>query len=236
MPLALKIPNAARDLYLVLTPVRGKPTVSIELRENGESGPLQYADQGDLTKASYRRRLLNALSTIQGLPALNDAYLVQALEQYKTWLESPTPKTVFRLFIRHKLQQHVQAQVIDIPDPEEALHFALETFAVGGRPDLIITWPIERRDALACLDIDYHDLAQPPSAEYTAALANAVRPQPFVWWNSHGGGLHLIYRALEGFDACELAAAAALHLSQIDGTATYEIKADTRHPRSPRST
>jgi hypothetical protein len=84
------------------------------------------------------------------------------------------------------------------------------------------------------VDVDYHHLPTPPSEDFTTALAEAIRPRPLAWWRSHGGGLHLVYVAVPPFDANELAACAALAVTQIDPTATIDLLTETRHPKSER--
>lgn len=92
-------------------------------------------------------------------------------------------------------------------------------------------------DQLAVLDVDYHDVEMNarPNERQLALLARQVRPQPAFSWRSHGRGLHLVYVAVDGFTAAEIAAVAGLSVKGLDSSCSIEIKSETRHPRYPRA-
>lgn len=82
--------------------------------------------------------------------------------------------------------------------------------------------------SLCCLDIDYH--GQERNDALRESLVAFLRPQPFAWHLSKGGGIHAYYHSMPGMAADELAAVAAVGFSQIDTSAAFELKCDTWAP------
>ena len=91
--------------------------------------------------------------------------------------------------------------------------------------DQVLCW--ESLDDLACLDIDYHSSTPPPPLALRA-LMDELRPSPFLWHFSKGGGIHAFYKRSEKFTARELACVAALRMRQVDPNAGVEIKNKVR--------
>ena len=104
---------------------------------------------------------------------------------------------------------------------EEAL--ACQSMAAGDEP--VIEWA--GSSSMAALDLDYRE---PLPEEKAIAMVTPI--QPSIWWITHGGGLRLIFKEQDGFDADELAALSAL---RIQGYFRAEILTHTRHPWYPRS-
>jgi DNA polymerase len=117
--------------------------------------------------------------------------------------------------------------------PLEAIQAALD-YKAHPSPEPVLEW--SDGHGLALLDIDFHDqlLEQRPGPHQLTVLATLIRPQPALWWCSHGRGLHLIYTAQAGFNANELAACAILTARSLEPLATEEILTRTRHPAYPR--
>lgn len=90
--------------------------------------------------------------------------------------------------------------------------------------DAMVRW--EGTTEWAVLDVDG------AGGEWLFRECLLARPTAGFAWRSHHGGVHLLYRARGGFEAGELAAAAALSVLAIYPAARCELKADTRHPRS----
>jgi len=137
----------------------------------------------------------------------------------------------FTVSVRGRLQQAAGSSVFESEDPVDALEKAI----AAGPPaaeDPIIEWTDETR--LACVDVDFHmldyDSRYPPSQ--LEALAARIEPTAVLSWPTHGRGLRLVYGAMEGFTAMELAAVACISLQQAEPWARLELKTDTRHPGS----
>ena len=104
--------------------------------------------------------------------------------------------------------------------------------AVADEDAVWLEWPKAER-ALAVLDVDWHGATPaPPWAELTAQLRR-IGAQPGALWRSRGGGLHALYEPLDGLDADQLAACAAVELASLPDAfpgATFEVIARTRRP------
>lgn len=91
-------------------------------------------------------------------------------------------------------------------------------------------------DALATLDVDFHGIDAP---RWGAQLARyqTLPVVPLATWRSHGGGAHLIFLAVDGFTAGELASSAAVELASAFELreARFEVLPRTRHPGSVRN-
>lgn len=242
MPLANPIPGASPPLVMTLEPLpksaAGK--VQFEVRQGGSNGTAIFIDRLDLTSARSRTNLLTALNRLAGVAQpVTDAMLVQLHSEFVAWQARPVPGITFALTLRRMDQHNSQGQTFEVGDPptpeavRTAIRRAIEDVAVGS-PNMVLTWAPEHADKLMVLDVDYHHLPTPPSEDFTTALAEAIRPRPLAWWRSHGGGLHLVYVAVLPYDANELAACAALAVTQIDPTATIDLLTETRHPKSER--
>lgn len=83
---------------------------------------------------------------------------------------------------------------------------------------------------IACVvDVDYHQSGA-RSIDFLHALVDRVRPTPACWWVSRNGGLKMLFLASSGYQANELAAVAAVSLSnECDAV---EIMPHTRIPDS----
>lgn len=243
MPLIWPLPGTNPPMVMTVEPIdkngKDQDKVRIEVREVDGNGPLRFLDKADLTSAGSRSRLLNQLGRVAGLPSITDFMLVQLLTDYRTWHAKPTAKAPFSIVLRRRNESDTHGVHIEVAAPgnpaavQKAIHDAIEERAVAG-PDMLLTWPTEYADKLTVLDVDYHDLAQAPDEEFTTALAQAIRPRPLAWWRSHGGGLHLLFIAVPPYQADELAACAAIHVTTIDPSASIELLCHTRHPRSGR--
>jgi hypothetical protein len=144
-----------------------------------------------------------------------------------------TAATEFSLVLRGMNQPKASGKTITDNKPLVALKAAL---AVRDYPatEPVIEW--EGTAVVACVDLDHHDrpLGERPDVHQLRAIALSVRPQPALWWVTHGRGLRLIYGADRGFRADELAACAALSLRSLEPAAAMEILPRSRHPAYPR--
>ncbi len=148
--------------------------------------------------------------------------------------EAPTwPTTGFLVTLRGMSQPAERGKVLTGETPLAAIEAALGVVDYPV-PEPLLEW--DGTDYLAALDLDFHDrlLGDRPSPERLASLVARVHPLPALWWITHGRGLRLIYQAMGGLTAAELAACAALTLRSLEATATFEIIPHTRHPTYPR--
>ena len=242
MPLTKPIPGSNPPLVMCLEPLpkRDGGKVQFEIRPTDANGAPVFLDRVDLTSARSRTQLLNALNRLAGVAQpLSDAMLVQLHTEFVAWQARPAPGNAFVLTLRRITEVDAQGTRIEVGDPptpeavRTTIRHALEEIAIGG-PNMLLTWSSEHADKLMVVDVDYHAQPTPPSEDFTTALAEAIRPRPLAWWRSHGGGLHLVYVSVPPYDANELAACAALAVTQIDPTATIDLLTQTRHPKSER--
>jgi hypothetical protein len=143
----------------------------------------------------------------------------------------PTPS--FRLRIRGRMKKAATATPLEGTTPMQAIEAALTLEKLP--KDAVIEWPRSELPRLACLDVDWHGI-EPPSAAALEAMLAKLSPWPALWI-SHGGGLHLIFCALQGFAADELAAAAGLALLErypAGSRPEVEVLPRSAHPRAKR--
>lgn len=242
MPLVKPIIGSNPPLVMCLESLtkRDVGKVQFEVRPTDINGATLFIDRVDLTSARSRTQLLNNINRLAGMALpLTDAMLVQVYTEFVESQARPTAGSEFFLILRRLTEENSQGTRIEVgnpPTPEAvraAVRRALDEVAIGS-PNMVLTWASEHADKLMVLDVDYHHLPSPPSEDFTTALAAAIRPRPFAWWRSHGGGLHFVYVAVPPYDANELVACAALAITQIDPTATIDLLTETRHPKSER--
>jgi hypothetical protein len=130
--------------------------------------------------------------------------------------------TAPKVTIRGRLQRASESR--------EYASFPEALAATGCPPEPLICW--QGSAALAADDVDYHG-AYKPDAFTLDRLIHGVEPRPAYAWVTHGGGLRLVYFALGGFGADELAAIAALWICNRSPLARVEFKEVTRHPLYP---
>lgn len=159
-----------------------------------------------------------------------------ALLQEWTGVEPEAPPPVeetqpFVLHIRELTQSKRTGIAYQDFDAGNALYNAL-TDTTHKWTEPVIEWT--EKDRLACLDVDYHT-AEPPSETILHRIASSIRPQPYLWHPSHGGGAKLYYVSHPGYNATELASVAGLQWVQQDPRATFDIIKQTRHPGYTRT-
>lgn len=96
-------------------------------------------------------------------------------------------------------------------------------------PDGVVEW---RDDDAACfLDVDYHHVGMEfrPESARLRLLMSQVQPQPVLWFESKGKGVHALYVRKE-VRATLLAASAGFAFTQLDPTATFEVVSRSRLP------
>jgi hypothetical protein len=235
MPYVKAIAGSAPPLVWVLEPSTNRrgSGFDIAIHKDSAEGPMIFCDQLNLAKASGRNALVRNVPQNIGLPPLTASDLMALHAEFQTWANALPDAAPFSLVLRRKEQPVATGQRIEHTDPIEAIRQAMDP-AISREPDLVIEWSSEHAGLLTMVDVDYHHLIEPPSEEYTDALALAVRPKPFAWWRSHGGGIHLLYAAIAPYTASELAACAAIAINVLDPTATVELLTHTRHPGSTR--
>lgn len=131
----------------------------------------------------------------------------------------------FLIHVRELTQPKQYAKSIKDVDPGTALERAFADSTQWKEP--LIEWAdIEQ---LCCLDIDYH-FVTPPTPERILEVVSKLKPQPFAWHYSHGGGAKLYYLSHPGYNALELASVAGMQWVDIDPRATFDLIRSTRHP------
>lgn len=151
---------------------------------------------------------------------------------YALWTTPPVQSTdvqPFTISVRELPQRKQFARQYSSTDVEECLRKAFETLDCT---EPLIEWT--ERDRLCCLDVDYHYTA-PPTYDELCRIVSTIRPQPFCWHPSHGGGAKLYYVKQPGFNAIELAAVAGVQWVDQSPTATFDLVKSTRHPLFART-
>lgn len=118
-------------------------------------------------------------------------------------------------------------QTFSAPGPLEALLAAL---AVEPEEESVLRWDDD--ELLACVDLDV-DAGDERDDGGLLVLLEDLQPAPALAWTTHGGGVRLVYAALDGFEAREVAAVAAMNLAATQRHSALEIKHETRHPLCP---
>jgi hypothetical protein len=138
------------------------------------------------------------------------------------------------LTARRKQQQSVTLRGLQQPAaqgkqfPSFAAALAVADYP---EPEPVIEW--KGTDALAVLDVDWHDV--PPCPHRPEWVMFRVVPEPAWWWVSHGGGLKLVYLPAGRLTAAELAAVARAVIRTLGlRESGIELLSRTRHPRYPR--
>lgn len=100
--------------------------------------------------------------------------------------------------------------------------------ALDDTRDVVIEW--KGKDALCCLDIDYHSSDVPaPSEEFlTNAVLTSLTPAPLFWHFTRRGGIHAFYEGGNGLTAEERAALGLLSWHLLDPTATVDLPTQVR--------
>lgn len=128
---------------------------------------------------------------------------------------------------------HTTVTVRTFESPTGGEHSGLGTDLLR---DVLPTVPVDRlfcwtgKEAMCCLDVDYHDCAPPPRPWLETLVETRLAPRPVAWHFSRGGGLHLFYVAVGSFTAEELAAAAALRFRLTDPAAGLDLVTTVRGP------
>lgn len=154
------------------------------------------------------------------------AELAESWNQKPNPAEVETPPEPFVLHMREITQLKRHGKTYRNEDPATTLSEAFaDVYAPWKEP--IIEWV--DLDRLCCLDVDYHNTT-PPDADTLASLVASVRPQPFAWHPSHGGGAKLYYVEHPGYTAVELASVAGMQWVEAQPQATFDLIKSTRHP------
>lgn len=159
------------------------------------------------------------------------------VELVESWTSTPAnnppppPEVVpFVLHMREITQLKRHGKTFRHADPATALAEAFADSTPWKEP--IIEWV--DTDRLCCLDIDYH-ATTPPDPDTLYSLVASIRPQPFAWHPSHGGGAKLYYVEHPGYSAIELASVAGMQWVETHPHATFDLIRSTRHPAYFRS-
>lgn len=119
-----------------------------------------------------------------------------------------------------------------------------EAVEFTGEPLHVISNALEAGDAkvvewtdsdTACfLDVDYHGPAtdRPGSARLSFMVAR-LQPQPVLWFESRGGGVHALYLRREGISAAVLAAVGGFGWLALDSTAQVDLIPRSRTTSKP---
>jgi hypothetical protein len=145
--------------------------------------------------------------------------------------EIPQTETQFTVIVRGTNQPLTAGKPFTDPDPLKALQDALAwTRCEEDGP--VIEW--DGCDQLCCLDVDFHG-KEHPEFWLVYRVISAVRPEPALYWTSHGGGLKLIFTAAGFLTAEDHAAIARMVLRlQYLNTSGIELKRQTQHPAYKR--
>jgi hypothetical protein len=139
-----------------------------------------------------------------------------------TWSPPVEPKPEAPGVLRVTIRDMDAPTGVDHDGTGEALLHA--HLAATGR-DKLLAW--RDRQAMLCLDIDYHNTSPPPR-QRLEAWVESLRPRPVAWHFSRGGGAHLFYVAVGRFTGDELAAAAALRFRTVDASAGLDLVTQVR--------
>lgn len=101
----------------------------------------------------------------------------------------------------------------------------LDTLA--GDRETIVEW--DDKEALGCLDVDYHSDNFPGREWVETTVATSLVPKPYLWHMSPRG-FHAFYPAVSGLSGAEVTALAAMRWRSLDSTAGVEIKRQLRCP------
>jgi hypothetical protein len=139
----------------------------------------------------------------------------------------PTGDILFK--VRGLYQPAQQSLIHQHSDPLQGLLIALATEGLPETSQPVCEWDDPR---LCNLDLDQHflPLAERPTASWWESRATICVPRPVAWNYSHGRGAHFYYVARDGYEAGELAAAAALWWLSHDSSVKSEIISRTRLP------
>jgi hypothetical protein len=136
----------------------------------------------------------------------------------------------FTVYLRGIHQPRSKGKAFEGADAYAAFNLALAV-ADYPMPEPVIDW--QGLDELAVLDVDYHGVK--PWMNNADCVVDSIQPQPRLWWESHGGGIKLVFTPCDPLTAKEQAAIARMVLRQAGGNETgIEIMSRTRHPRYPR--
>ncbi len=147
----------------------------------------------------------------------------------------PIPTNVgpkFKLKIRGRTQTDAHAKLIEGPTATDAFDAAL-ALDVSALSEPIISWR-DREQAVA-LDFDRPPEAAPLVDDDVERFISPSAPTPRCAWTTHGGGLRLIFVAVDGVAARTLAGLWLMiaRLGPLLGW-RLEVKTDTRHPAGLR--
>ncbi len=115
----------------------------------------------------------------------------------------------------YRVRLRTQSETLRFDTFEQAL-------ASATHPDSVIEW--ESKEMCCAVDLDFH--ASPPPSLINSAMA--LRPAPWRWWITKGGGLRCVYLATDNQTANALAGLAALELLASYPTAGLELLSRTR--------
>lgn len=139
------------------------------------------------------------------------------------------------IWIRKLDQRRVSADTQDhwahrrIDETPDGVAGFLSAILPKAAVDDLIDW--DDRDALCCLDVDYHDTVAPAAEWVLTTAAARLVPAPAAYHLSRNGGLHAFYLPVPGvLTAREVAALAAIRWKELDPTAGVELKTQVRGP------
>lgn len=130
-----------------------------------------------------------------------------------------------------KTDNTVTRRKIDQSSVESVAFADINSALDGSDVTDILEW--SSKEWLCVLDVDYHETIVPPADWLNGLVEVHLKPKPFLWHFSKGGGLHLFYRPQGELTAEELAAVAALRFRQLDPTAGVELKRIVRGTKLP---
>lgn len=221
--------NPQNPVQIIASPGHRWGTVNLEARQDGKTIEAMTFHKNH---AQNRHRFAKKAGVADEVVLAAIQQAIPPLDPVKA--TESLASNPFCLTLRGIYQAKAEGQVFTNETPLVAFQDAL---AIVDHPfaEPVIEWSDPRQ--LAVLDVDYHeeDLDHRPDAPHLQRLVEQVRPQPSLWWRTHGCGLRLVYVAQQGFLAEELAACATLSLRALDPAARVEILVRTRHPAYPRS-
>jgi DNA polymerase len=220
-PIEIVVTPAHKQDWVNVQAVRNGAVLKVITAHPGHAEKIhQFAEKVGIDYDTVKRAIDNLLVPEPSNPPAGPNAPVAAPPSYQVVLRGQTqPRAQGRLVTGATLLDALQGAlgVLDYPQAEP-----------------VIEW--DDTTTLAALDVDFHDspLEQRPSPRRLEALATLVRPGPALWWVTHGRGLRLVYKALAGLTAAELAACAGLSVRSLEPSATFEVLSHTRHPLYPR--
>lgn len=228
---------------------KGSSRLVVEIYDDASDTPPRLLQQKIVNRYTEKDVRWLANVTNWGLPETNKQ-LVEFCEQdieeeagfeidppqelIESWTATqnlPPEQPPFILHVRELTQLKKYGKTYSNVDVCEVLRAALLDTSTPWKEPILDWLDI---DSLCCLDIDYHGVEAPP-ADVIATLVSSLKPQPFCWHQSHGGGVKLYYVAHPGYSAIELASVAGMMWVERHPYATFDLIKSSRHPSYPRT-